>query len=570
MGGALAYPEDVDGGAGRSLPNADAGARGPACDDVAPSTDERHLRALLEANRTIVGDLDLHNVLHRIVEAAVDLVGAEYGALGVIAAEGVGLEDFIHVGIDEETSAVIGHLPEGKGLLGLVIEQPTPIRLDDLSDHERSVGFPAGHPPMKAFLGVPIRIRDEVFGNLYLTRTEGGFTAQDEEIVESLASTAAVAIENARLFANSEHRQEWLAASADVGRRLLTGDDSALRLIAQEVRRLADCDLITLVLPDGDRLRVAVADGRGAGDVEGSYYDREETLSDQVLETGRPVRLADATDTTEVEGRTIFLTGQLQVGPVMILPLLGRQQVRGSLVAARDRGRRPFTELDMEMATTFANHASVALELVEARRDQQRVLLLEDRARIARDLHDHVIQQIFAAGLVVQATASRLEGVADVTVLQDVVSHLDDAIKQIRVSIFQLQPPASAGLRSSVMDVVSEVRPGLGFDPTIDLDGPIDSVCGEDLSSDVTAVVREALTNVAKHAEARSAHLSLHATTSQLTVTISDDGHGMGPVSRISGLDNMRRRAEDRAGSMVLAEVPDLGGTTIVWTVPIS
>jgi signal transduction histidine kinase len=198
------------------------------------------------------------------------------------------------------------------------------------------------------------------------------------------------------------------------------------------------------------------------------------------------------------------------------------------------------------------------------------VLLLEDRARIARDLHDHVIQQIFAAGLVVQATASRLEGLTDVSVLQDVVSHLDDAIKQIRVSIFQLQPPTGTGLRSSVMEVVSEVRPGLGFDPTIDLDGPIDSVCGEDLSRDVTAVVREALTNVAKHAEARSAHLTLHATTSHLTVTISDDGRGMGPVSRISGLDNMRRRAEDRAGSMVLAEVPDLGGTTIVWTVPVT
>jgi signal transduction histidine kinase len=260
----------------------------------------------------------------------------------------------------------------------------------------------------------------------------------------------------------------------------------------------------------------------------------------------------------------------MSVGPVMVLPLLGRERVRGSLVVTRDRGRRPFTDLDVEMATTFANHASIALELVEARRDQQRVLLLEDRARIARDLHDHVIQQIFAAGLVVQATASRLDGTADVSVLQDVVNHLDDAIKQIRVSIFQLQPPAGSGLRSSLMEVVAEVRPALGFDPSLDLDGPIDSVCGEDLSRDVIAVVREALTNVAKHAHARSGHLSLHATTSQLTVTVSDDGSGLGPVSRVSGLDNMRRRAEDRGGSMVLAEVPDLGGTTIVWTVPVN
>jgi len=424
---------------------------------------------------------------------------------------------------------------------------------------------------MRAFLGVPIRIRDEVFGNLYLTREEGRpFSAEDEEMVEALAATAAVAVENARLFANSEHRQDWLEASAEVGRRLLAGDESALRVIAREVGTLSGADLITLVVPDGDRLRVAVAEGTAAGELEGNTYDREGTLSDLVLETGRPFRLEDSGDTTMVEGRTIYLAGQVQVGPVMVLPLIGRERVRGSLVVARDRGRRTFSELDMEMATTFANHASVALELVEARRDQQRVALLEDRARIARDLHDHVIQQIFAAGLVVQATASRLEGTTDVTVLQDVVSHLDDAIKQIRVSIFQLQPPSGSGLRSEVMEVIAEVRPGLGFDPTLDLDGPIDSVCSEDLARDVTAVVREALTNVAKHADAGTAHLSIHATTSSLTVTISDDGHGLGPVSRVSGLDNMRRRAEDRTGSMVVAEVPDLGGTTIVWTVPLS
>jgi len=537
---------------------------------MAPTSAERRLRALLEANRTIVGDLDLPTVLRRIVEAAVELADAQYGALGVIAAEGVGLEQFVHVGLDAASVDAIGHLPEGKGLLGLLIEQPNPIRLDDLATHERSVGFPDEHPPMKAFLGVPIRVRDEVFGNLYLTRREGPpFGPEDEEAVQALAATAAVAIENARLFANAVHRQEWLAASADVGRQLLTGDGDALRVIAQEVLRLADADLITLVVPEGVRLRVAVAEGHAATEVEGSTYQREATLSDLVLEIGRPFRLDDAADTSDVQGRSIFLAGQVEVGPVMVLPLLGRERVRGSLVATREPGRRPFSELDMEMATTFANYASVALELVEARRDQQRMMLLEDRARIARDLHDHVIQQIFAAGLVVQATASRLDGIADVSLLQEVVNHLDEAIRQIRVSIFQLQPPSGSGLRAAVMDVVTEVRPGLGFEPTIDLDGPIDSVCGEALAGDVIAVVREALTNVAKHAHAHTALMSLHATSSQLTVTISDDGRGMGSVARISGLDNMRRRAEDRAGSMVVAEVPDLGGTTIVWTVPI-
>ena len=226
---------------------------------------QQRLGGLLEANRTIVADLDLPTVLRRIVESAVALAHAQYGALGVISPEGVGLDEFIHVGLDAATVAQIGHLPEGKGLLGLLIEQPHAIRLDDLSAHERSVGFPADHPPMRGFLGVPIRVREEVFGNLYLTRDDGEtFTAQDEQIVEALAATAGIAIENARLFAESEHRQEWLAESADVTRRVLAGDEGALQLIARTVRALADADLATLVLPEDGQLLVAVADGHHA------------------------------------------------------------------------------------------------------------------------------------------------------------------------------------------------------------------------------------------------------------------------------------------------------------------
>jgi len=531
---------------------------------------QRRLIAVMEANRTIVSDLDLPVLLRRIVESAVDLVGARYGALGVVAAEGVGLEEFIHVGIDTDTASAIGHLPEGKGLLGLLIEKPEAIRLDDLASHPRSVGFPANHPPMRGFLGVPVRVRDEVFGNLYLTRPDDHpFTRDDEDVVEALAATAGVAIENARLFADSRLRQKWLSASTDVTRGVMERDEAALRLIAREVRVLADADLTTLVLPEDGRLRVAVADGARAANLQGNIYTRDETLSELVLETGDPVRLADALDTADVEGRTIYMAGQVDVGPVMVLPLLGRERVRGTLVVAREPHRRPFTQTDMEMATTFAGHASVSLELAEARHNEERVLLLEDRARIARDLHDHVIQQVFAAGLVLQATVQRLGDAVDTAGLQQVIDNLDEAIRQIRVSIFQLQPPTNAGLRASLMEVVHEVRPGLGFDPRIDFDGPIDSVSSEDLARDVLAVVREALTNVAKHANASALQLSVHATTTQLTVTVSDDGAGLGETTRRSGLDNMHRRAEDRRGSMVVAEVPDLGGTTIVWTAPI-
>jgi signal transduction histidine kinase len=528
------------------------------------------LGGLLEANRSIVANLDLATVLRRIAECAVVLAHAQYGALGVISSEGVGLDEFIHVGLDAATVTQIGHLPEGKGLLGLLIEQPHAVRLDDLAAHERSVGFPANHPPMRGFLGVPIRVRDEVFGNLYLTRNDGEtFTAQDEEIVEALAATAGIAIENARLFAESEHRQEWLAESADVTRRVLAGDEGSLQLITRTVRSLADADLATLVLPEDGELVVAMADGRDAELLSGTRYARQGTLSELVMETAEPVRLADAEQTSLVGGRTIYLAGRVQVGPVMVLPLIGRQEVRGSLVVGRSRGRRPFSQVDMEMATTFSNHASTALELAEARRDHERVLVLEDRARIARDLHDHVIQQLFAAGLMVQATTAHLDSERDVATLSDVVTSLDEAIKQIRISIFQLQPASATGIRSAVLDVVGEVRPALGFDPRLDLDGPLDSLSTDALIRDVTAVVREALTNVAKHAHATAAKLSVHATTAQLTVTISDNGSGMGATSRSSGLDNLRCRAEDRHGSLVVADLPDPGGTSLVWTVPI-
>jgi signal transduction histidine kinase len=527
------------------------------------------MRALLEANRTIVADLDLAVELRRIVESAVHRVGADYGALGVVGPDDV-LEEFVHVGMDEETVRAIGHLPEGRGLLGLVIEKQQAIRVDDVGGHENAVGFPEGHPPMRAFLGVPVRVRDADYGNLYLTRTQAvAFSDEDEELVQALAATAGVAVQNARLFEEARLRHEWLAASTEVTRRVLAGDDAALRLVARSVHALADSDLTTVVLPVDTELLVAVAEGHGSAGFQDARYAASGTLSEYVIQTGKPVRLVDAEDTASVEDRTIYLSGQVRVGPVMVLPLLGREEVRGTLVAMRGPDRRPFTEVDAEMATTFANHAAIALELAEARRDQQRVLLLEDRARIARDLHDHVIQQVFAAGLVVQATASSVTDPTAVKALQEVVDHLDDAIKQIRVSIFQLEPPVPGGLRAAVMDVILELQPVLGFAPRADLDGPLDSVATADLVRDVTAVVREGLSNVARHSSATRAQLSVFATTKRLTVTISDDGTGIVEASRRSGLENMRRRAENRNGSMAIAEVPDLGGTTVVWTVPI-
>jgi len=516
----------------------------------------QQLRALLDASRTILGDLDLSLVLRRIVESAVGLVGAGYGVLAVM-----GEDDVV------EESVEVGGGTGVAGLVDLAGEQRRTVRIDDLSvdrDGEAPVPGATG-----ALLCVPVPVRDGAYGTLALTREGGAFTAQDEELLETLASTAGVAIDNARMLEDAGVRQRWLAASTDVTRRVLTGHGSAMRLVARSVHTLTGAKLTTLVQPVDSELLVEIAEGADSEEIEGSRYPASGTLSNYVLRLGKPVRVVDAEDTHALDGRTLYLAGQVSVGPVMVLPLLGREEVRGTLVVMRERGARPFSSVDAEMATTFANHASVALELAEARRAQQRVVLLEDRARIARDLHDHVIQQVFAAGLVVQATASRLDDPTTNAALQEVVTNLDQAIRQIRVSIFQLQPPVPGGLRAAVMDVVAEVQPGLRGDPRVDFDGPLDSVATADLVSDVIAVVREGLVNVARHASASAVVLSIHATTARLTVTISDDGVGVGDAVRRSGLDNMRMRAENRNGSMVIAEVPDLGGTTLVWTVPI-
>lgn len=535
---------------------------------------QHRLRGLLRANRAVMGDLDLARVLRRIVEAACELVDAPYGALGVIAPDGDGLEEFIHVGIDRATAETIGHLPEGRGLLGALIVDPRPIRLRDIRDDARSVGFPASHPPMRGFLGVPIRVRDEVFGNLYLASlTEAEFSAEDEELVSALAATAGVAIENARLYAEAERRQDWLEASTDLTQQLLTAQgDEALRLVGHRVAELADADIVTVVLPTErlDELRVAVAVGLEADQLVDLTYPIARTVSEVVLRSGRPEVIEDAGDLTSPDARTVMLSSVVPVGPVMVLPLAGTQGVRGALVVARHRGRRGFGAPDVEMATSFAHHASVALELADGRREAQRMVLFEDRARIARDLHDHVIQQLFAAGMTLQGAATTLGGTLQGELLETVVDHIDDAIRQIRTSIFQLRPQGmlGAGLRAGVLTVVGEVTPTLGHDPHVHFTGPVDAVSDEALADDVAAVVRELLTNVARHAGASRIDVAVAVKGSTLAVSVEDDGVGLGDATRRSGLANLRHRAEIRHGSLETGTAADGSGTSIVWQVP--
>ncbi len=535
------------------------------------------LRGLVAANRTIIGDLSLPAVLRRVVEAACELAGARYGALGVIAPDGDTLQSFITVGIDDDAIARIGELPKGKGLLGALIEDPRPIRLARLGDDPRSAGLPSNHPPMTSFLGVPIAIRDEVFGNLYLTESaRGQFSGDDEEVVLSLAATAGIAIENARLFEQAERRQSWLQASMEVTTQLLSADgDEPLQLIAREARAISDADIVTVVLPmpDRDRLMVEVVASREPTELAGYQFTPESTLSGQAILTGLPVMLDDATHQTDVP---VHLSTAVEVGPVMAVPLMTSNGVRGALVAGRVFGSQAFDAEDLDMATTFANHAAVALELADARASEQRIVVLEDRDRIARDLHDHVIQRLFAAGLSLDGMVGSLPDEERRRVSR-VVGEIDETIRQIRTSIFELRGhlgPATGSVRSQLLEVIAEVRPLLVAAPRIEFAGPVDSVISEEVVEDVMAVLRETLTNIARHAEATVVHVRLTASTNEAHLEITDDGVGLGTSTRRSGLANLRQRAELRGGSLTIespAEPPlsHRPGTRVHWTVPL-
>lgn len=540
---------------------------------------QSRLRGLVRVNQSIVGNLDLPEVLRRIVEVACESCTARYGALGVLDASG-GLEQFVHVGMDDVTVTRIGRLPEGKGLLGALIEHPQPIRLPTMSDDLRSVGLPDGHPPMSSFLGVPIRVRDKVFGSLYLSECASGeFTAEDEELVSALAGTAGVVLENARLHEAAGRQQSWLEASAEVSQQLLSADgEDPLHLIARLAHRIADADVVTVALPtaDGQRMIIEVACGEAAEQLTAFTFPIKHSYAGAALRSGRPALVADVAD--DPLRRRDHLSLVVPVGPLMVLPLGSKQRVRGALVIGRLREGHGFTQADLEMALAFAHHAAIALELADSRADQQRILLLEDHQRIARDLHDHVTQRLFALGLTVQSVANVLAADPRASRLSQVVADIDETIRQTRTSIFQLRGPLgpeTGTVRARLLIVAEEVSPLLGFEPLVDFTGPIDALVPESVSDDLVAVLREGLTNTARHARASRVVVEVAATTSEVRLDVSDDGVGLSDTQRRSGLANLRQRAEIHGGTLTLASAAwaapttRAGGTRLTWTIPL-
>jgi len=521
------------------------------------------LRGLLRANALVAGELSLPVVLRQIVDAARDLLGARYAALGVLGRDGE-LEQFVHAGMEDDLVAAIGELPRGRGILGLLITDPASIRLASLGDHPVAAGFPPGHPPMGSFVGVPVRIGEEVFGNLYLTeRIAGGdFTADDEQLAIALAAAAGAAIANARRYAESEQRRRWLDASAQLTPLLLAGDrEQPHALIAGHAAAAADADFAVLAVPGSDPGEVIVA---GAAGPLAAGLDRTArlagSLAGQVIQTGKPSLVAG--DPLKAAA-TALGAG---IGPLIAVPLAAGERVLGALLLGRTAARPGFTESDLGMAASFAAHAAVAMELAQARVDQILLAQAEDHERIAGDLHDHVIQELFALGMKLQGQAAR----SDPATAARVNSHietLDEVIKKIRASIFGLQQPRqpTASLQARILEIIDEHAPQLGFTAGASFAGSPGPGLDETLAHDILAVTREALSNCARHAGATAVTVALALQDRLITLDITDNGRGLGAPARSSGLASMRRRAENNGGNLQIT-APTGGGTRLTWT----
>jgi signal transduction histidine kinase len=527
------------------------------------------LRALLDAVVGIGGDLDLRTVLERIVAAACELAGARYAALGIVGPDR-GLSDFITHGIGPDLHAAIGELPHGRGVLGLLISDPRPVRMPDITQHSQSYGFPANHPQMHSFLGAPIRIRDQVYGNLYLSEKQGAavFTDDDEEIVTALAAAAGVAIDNARLFALATRRERWLAAAAEITAVLLgkVQRTEALRLIARRAREVADADLVLVLLYDdaAGQFTVEAVDGLDsvtAGLVGAVLSAADTSFLDAVTTSQRML----VNDLREAAPWPV----PVPAGPAMVAPLGRSEVLHGVLIVGHGARYDSRNDEDAALLSSFADQAALALERSRAQEEREQLVVMEDRERIARDLHDVVIQRLFATGMELQSTVPHTTKPEVARRINHAVDALDETIRDIRRSIFELRTPLGVSLRTELRDTVDAAAGALGFRPVLDTSGPVDSAVPDDIVPEILAVVREALTNVARHAKASTVRVSVRAAGDQVVVTVQDDGVGAGAELARGGLVNLRDRAADLGGTFEVRRAEG-AGTVLDWRVPLT
>ncbi|GAB3518370.1 GAF domain-containing sensor histidine kinase [Arthrobacter monumenti] len=538
-------------------------------EDEAVRVRER-MQGLLAAVVTIAGDLSLEAVLNHVVHSACQLVGAQYAALGVLEDDQQGLMHFITAGIDDDTARKIGTNPVGLGVLGLLNRDPKPLRLHDLRRHPDAYGFPENHPPMASFLGVPIRVRNVVFGNLYLTEKQGGgdFTDEDEELAVALAAAAGVAIENARLFEDARRRQQWRQASMDVtGNMMMTVLDApvdGLHLVAERALAESGAALAILGFPagDGDAVYCAAAAGTQADDVAGRTLSIASPLITEVLRIGKSKVIPDA-------GGILDAQGVAGLGPVLAAALGPPGKDQGLLLLAREAGGEGFVQTDVEMTAVFGSHVALALELSRANGLREQLAVFKDRDRIARDLHDVVIQRLFAAGLSMQSLRRFTPEPAALERIGAVTGELDGTIRELRNTIYSLRDAAEQEVLSSrILRVVREGAKSVAFTPRLKLSGAIDLNIPQSVGEHLLAVVTEGLSNAIRHSGADSIDVSVTVDTNGLELVISDNGCGFDDGGSRSGLANLEHRARLLDGKFDIDSAAGKG-TRLRWSVPL-
>lgn len=534
------------------------------------------MESLLRVVVDIGSDLDLDITLHRIIRAAIDLTGARYGALGVRADDG-GLATFLYDGIGPDLQTRIGHLPVGKGVLGVLLDRTEPLRVDDLTQHPAAVGFPEHHPPMRAFLGVPITIRGSVYGSLYVTDDRPGrmFSESDENAARALGAAAAVAIDNARMFARQRNSARWTGAGREITATLLSDapvPGLPLQLIAERVGDLTGAEQVIVLVPADtdlpaeqvDVLTVATAAGCGPSEILiGQQIPVDGSTAGAVFRTAAAI-------ITDRFRYPIPAFTDLGERPAIVVPLCGRERVIGVLAVARNIDQPAFTSDELESMVDFANHAAVALTLAQGRDQARELTILADRERIAHDLHDHVIQRLFAAGMDLQGTIARVHAPHVVERLTHTVDELQSTITEIRTTIFDLQSPMAAadGFRQRIQQVVADLTDDRDLRTTLRIIGPTVSVEPQ-LADHAVAVIIEAISNAVRHSGATNLTVEI-AVADDLALTIFDNGHGIpGDNQRRSGLANMKHRAEQVVGTCEIL-TPAIGGTHIHWTAPLT
>jgi signal transduction histidine kinase len=508
---------------------------------------------LLEAGLALSSELSLPVILQRIVELAAELTGARYGALGVLGRDGT-ITEFITTGVTEAERAAIGHIPVGRGILGVLIEDATPLRLRDIAEDLRSVGFPPNHPPMGSFLGAPVSARGQVFGNLYLTDKQDAeaFTDQDERALVMLAGQAGVAIENARLYQEAHDRARRLEAIREIATAILAGTnpDQVLGLVARHARELVGADLATLAVPAGPgELVVGAADGLHAEELAGTVFPVEGSVSGEVIGTGTTVVLADAAADQRVRQPALRAGG---IGPALFAPLAVRGSVLGTLLVANASGGRPFGEGDVQLTETFAEQAAVAVEHARLQQELGRLAVLEDRERIAKELHDGVIQALFAVGLGLQGSAMLAHDPDLQRRIGGAVEELDRVIGDLRNYIFGLRPGILADRRldQALRQLAEELEHKAGVVTVVEVD-PEAAAALAGVAAEIVQLAREALSNVSRHAQATTCRVSLYRDGVTAVLEVDDDGRGFDPATARpegQGLGNLRARAQALGG----------------------